>query len=307
MKKAKGLKKRWYMFRDLIGLHSKKYNYKNNYTKDLKIESFCEDYLNNIVFKAQKKDSDIMLKVFEKFPTKTWAPYGTERTFVCGVDAAPGVTETTLTLLYDELKNNPKNKKILSLGCGLRDGLKFLEFIGYDTFGVDFDVPKDKQTDKLKWHNLNTTDDLPFDEGFFDVVLCQEVIEHIENPWLLFRKVKRILKKGGIFLFTTPNINCREARLKFASNIYGYNIHFNPDMTWYHINPLPFFELKHIISYNNFSIKTISGNMDYFIEYMVNDNDGEFVNVLNRNDVCHYLLINNDNEIKPYIPKPTFR
>lgn len=32
MKKLKGLRKRWYMFRDLIGLHSKKYNYKNNYT-----------------------------------------------------------------------------------------------------------------------------------------------------------------------------------------------------------------------------------------------------------------------------------
>ena len=29
MKKAKGLKKRWYMLRDLVGLGSKKYNYKN--------------------------------------------------------------------------------------------------------------------------------------------------------------------------------------------------------------------------------------------------------------------------------------
>ena len=46
--------------------------------------------------------------------------------------------------------------------------------------------------------------------------------------------------------------------------------------------------------------------MDYFIEYNENDEDGEFVNVLNRNDVCHYLLINNDNEVKIYIPKPTF-
>ena len=112
MKQARGLKKRWYMLRDLIGLHSKKYNYKNNYTKDLKVEKSCEEYLDNIAFKAQKKDSDIMLKVFEKFPTKTWTPYGTERTFVCGVDAAPGVMETTLTLLANELKNNPNNKSM---------------------------------------------------------------------------------------------------------------------------------------------------------------------------------------------------
>jgi hypothetical protein len=34
MKKATGLKKRWYMLRDLIGLSRKQYNYKNDYMKD---------------------------------------------------------------------------------------------------------------------------------------------------------------------------------------------------------------------------------------------------------------------------------
>jgi maltose O-acetyltransferase len=34
VKKAKGLKKRWYMLRDFFGISSKNYNYKNNYTKN---------------------------------------------------------------------------------------------------------------------------------------------------------------------------------------------------------------------------------------------------------------------------------
>ena len=29
----KGLRKRWYMLRDLLGIPSKKYNYKNNYSE----------------------------------------------------------------------------------------------------------------------------------------------------------------------------------------------------------------------------------------------------------------------------------
>lgn len=33
MKKLHGLRKRWYMLRDLFGIPNKKYNYKNNYTK----------------------------------------------------------------------------------------------------------------------------------------------------------------------------------------------------------------------------------------------------------------------------------
>ena len=47
MKKVKGLMKRWYMLRDLIGLHSKNYNYKNNYTKnDISLSGGVTAFLN---------------------------------------------------------------------------------------------------------------------------------------------------------------------------------------------------------------------------------------------------------------------
>lgn len=306
MKKLHGLKKRWYMLRDLIGLPSKKYNYKNNYTKG----SFQLDpSLEIISFKAHKPDSKITSKMFEVFKTKTYTLYGKERKFLSGVDAAPGVTETTMSILDKIIRELPDHNvnatpRLLSIGCGLRDGLKMFNFIGYDAYGVDFDVPKNSQNKNLKWHNLNDQENLPFEEDFFDIVVCQEVIEHIENPWLLFRKVKRVLKNNGIFILTTPNINCNISRKIYANSLDGWTIHFNPDMIWYHINPLPFFEINHIISYYNFSLTELSGNMEYFIEYKEENN---IANIINRNDVLHYVLRKTDNKNDIYIPKPTYK
>ena len=310
MKKLKGLRKRWYMLRDLLGIPSKKYNYKNNYTKLNKQEIQIEenkniDFLEKITFLKHKDDSDIIKEFYKNFDTSTWNFYGKDRKFLKGVDAAPGVTEQTLTQLYNILQKDKNKNKILSIGCGMRNGLKFLEFLGFDAYGIDFDVPQDKQTEKLKFHNLNENDFLPFKDQMFDVILCQEVIEHIENPWLLFRKVKKVLKKDGIFLLTTPNVNCKEAREIYYKNLDGYTIHFNKDMTWYHINPLHYFELKHIINYYNFDILNITGNRDYYVEYEEPSDDWN--NVVNRNDVIHFILKNNDNETPLYIPKPTYR
>ena len=302
MKKAKGLRKRWYMLRDLLGLPSKKYNYKNNY-----IKGFEENPLDklNITFIKHKDDTEIVKELHKNFNTGTWKFYKKERKFLHGCDAAQGVTEQTLSQLYEILQKDKTKNKILSVGCGMRNGLKFLEFLGFDAYGIDFDVPQDQQTEKLKFHNLNENEFLPFEDQMFDVVLCQEVIEHIENPWLLFRKVKKVLKKDGIFLLTTPNVNCKDAREIYYRNLDGYTIHFNKDMTWYHINPLHYFELKHLINYYNFDILKITGNKDYYVEYKESADD--YDNIINRNDVIHFILKNNDNETPLYIPKPTYR
>jgi len=38
----------------------------------------------------------------------------------------------------------------------------------------------------------------------FDVVLCLEILEHLQNPLLFMQGVKEILKPGGIIFMSTP-------------------------------------------------------------------------------------------------------
>lgn len=46
---------------------------------------------------------------------------------------------------------------------------------------------------------------LPCRDGFSDVVVATAVLEHVNEPGLMVREIKRILKPGGIAIITTPD------------------------------------------------------------------------------------------------------
>ena len=45
---------------------------------------------------------------------------------------------------------------------------------------------------------------LTFSNDSFDLVITQDVFEHIENPERAFLEIKRVLKPGGYHIFTVP-------------------------------------------------------------------------------------------------------
>ncbi len=61
-----------------------------------------------------------------------------------------------------------------------------------------FDIPI---TTKLG----NASEGIPTETHSATVVVCSEVLEHIPEPSTLIQEVHRILKPGGIGIFTTPN------------------------------------------------------------------------------------------------------
>jgi len=69
-------------------------------------------------------------------------------------------------------------------------------------------------------------DPFPYPDGHFSTVLCGELIEHLfQDPMHLMREVNRILKPGGHFVLTTPNV----AALRGISAILqGYHPGFFP-------------------------------------------------------------------------------
>jgi SAM-dependent methyltransferase len=46
---------------------------------------------------------------------------------------------------------------------------------------------------------------VPLPDQSFDVVLSDFVLEHVTEPALFLREVRRLLKPGGLFVFRTPN------------------------------------------------------------------------------------------------------
>lgn len=49
-------------------------------------------------------------------------------------------------------------------------------------------------------------DQLPLPEGTADVVICNQVYEHVAHPAVLIRNIHRVLKPGGVCYFAGPNL-----------------------------------------------------------------------------------------------------
>lgn len=176
--------------------------------------------------------------------------------------AVPGTIETSLILLGDRLKTSNGNNRLLNLGGGTGQISKILTEIGFDVVSVDIEL-KDDDPKNVKF-DLNSEHELPFEPEYFDFIFCQEVIEHIENPWKLFRNMRRVLKSKGLLLLTTPNIQSNYSKKIFDKD--GYFHWFTPDCFGYHVNPLPLWEIELIAERNAFIVKTVKGNGEYYFK-----------------------------------------
>lgn len=108
------------------------------------------------------------------------------------------------------LKYVKKAKRILDIGCGDGYLTSLLAPLCGQVIGIDYDLTGIKIAfDKLK--NVSTLlliradcYNLPFKNEYFDFVVLSDVIEHLKNPEVCLKEIKRILSSDGMFLLTTP-------------------------------------------------------------------------------------------------------
>ncbi|MEN4006026.1 MAG: class I SAM-dependent methyltransferase [Methanobacteriaceae archaeon] len=100
----------------------------------------------------------------------------------------------------------------------------------------------------------------PFEDGSFDVVLFLDVIEHLHNsPKKVLKEIRRVLKKNGITILTTPNLGTLKNRLF----VLGGRSNYTDLSYWYHHGD-PFFghvreytprEVKDMLAWEGFSVR----------------------------------------------------
>lgn len=106
-----------------------------------------------------------------------------------------------------ELLGNVKGKKILDFGCGTGIYAKLLTSKGAKVKGFDIspEMIKIAKTENPKLDlKIGTGNKIPFDEKF-DIVLASLVVHYFSDWNKMLREIKRVLKKGGIFVFSTGN------------------------------------------------------------------------------------------------------
>lgn len=104
---------------------------------------------------------------------------------------------------------NPKRKTIYDIGCGNGYMARNLTRKGAMVFASDISGELIKEAKKkskklnIRYAVHDATDFTSYHSNYFDVAIMNMVIHYIKDLEKLFKGISRILKKNGIFVFST--------------------------------------------------------------------------------------------------------
>lgn len=124
--------------------------------------------------------------------------------------------------------------KVLDYGCGSGGSLLEIEALGAEAYGIETDPNVQQVIDKLGLRiHIGTLDDAPFTDTLFDLIVLNQVLEHIPHPERLLEKLRIRLKPGGKLVLSLPNADsifaCFFKRTWINWHIPYHLHHFNPD------------------------------------------------------------------------------
>lgn len=127
-------------------------------------------------------------------------------------------------VVKDAAGNKP-GLKVLDYGCGVGTLSLYLASKNNQVVGVDISRRAIKMANNSArmtgWSNFtkfSTTRSKKLDStrNTYDLILCLEVLEHVENDRELLMSLSKLLKKTGVLIVSCPSLNAPLYRLGFA-------------------------------------------------------------------------------------------
>jgi SAM-dependent methyltransferase len=194
------------------------------------------------------------------------------------VNNVTGYMKIIVHTVSDFFGGDVSNRKILDMPAGngwVSDALMAMGAIM---------VPADFNDERPDFTPVNMESPLPFADGEFDCAVCAEGIEHILRPEALFSELARVLKKGGLLIVTTPNVQNFFSRYQLACTGYLYQFHpfhvVPPEKDELidrgHINPVFYTQLRYFSELHGLKVLMPDGDkykrivaLPFFLPFLV--------------------------------------
>ncbi|MCB8968684.1 MAG: class I SAM-dependent methyltransferase [Ardenticatenaceae bacterium] len=121
------------------------------------------------------------------------------------------------------IQHRPQPGHLLDVGCATGSFLWAMQQRGWQVKGVEpiKHAAVQAQQDFGLEVFVGLLQEAAYPEATFDVVTLWDVLEHVADAQATLQEVHRILKPGGLLVFSVPNPSCIEARL-FGRNWVGW-------------------------------------------------------------------------------------
>jgi SAM-dependent methyltransferase len=192
------------------------------------------------------------------------------------VDFAAIKREADLVLLPDAAATRHRNgtdnqghylvkpgQRVLDIGCGACVSLLEIRNLGGEAYGIETDPNVRAIADHfgLTAH-IGSIHDNPFPGVEFDLIVLNQVIEHVPDPVALLKLVRGRLKPGGKVVLGTPNsgsLNKMISGRKWLNWHIPYHLH--------HYNKKSFARIAEQAGYDVVSIRTITPNLWTILQF----------------------------------------
>jgi SAM-dependent methyltransferase len=95
------------------------------------------------------------------------------------------------------------DSNILDWGCGDGSFIRLLRNFGWHCFGIDA-YKKDLNDPQISSTTIEKAD---FPNGYFDIITCFHVLEHLAAPVTSVKHALMLLKIGGLIIIEVPNLD----------------------------------------------------------------------------------------------------
>ncbi|KKL11790.1 hypothetical protein LCGC14_2542250 [marine sediment metagenome] len=109
--------------------------------------------------------------------------------------------------ILDFIEKFKNSGTILDIGCGLGILLSLAKRRKWDEYGIEISKYASKfAKDNLNLNVINSSNLDNYPDNFFDVIVVNHVLEHIENPLIILGHIYKKINKDGILFVGVPNI-----------------------------------------------------------------------------------------------------
>ncbi len=124
-----------------------------------------------------------------------------------------------------------KNDLVLDLGCNsgqisIKIAKKVKRVIGLEINEILVkraqEETRQKEIKNVEFLQRDANKKLPFENNYFDKVICSDVLEHLHKRDFALSEIKRVLKSRGILFLVTDNPNTSWKRLQKSQGLFYY-------------------------------------------------------------------------------------
>jgi SAM-dependent methyltransferase len=123
--------------------------------------------------------------------------------------------EKTFERRLEKIEKLAAPGRVLDLGCAFGFFLSVAQGRGWDAYGVDLSPSACRHArEQLGVQVIDgTLRDVGFDDAFFDVVVMNDVFEHLPDPSAELVEVHRVLRAGGYLFIVTQDVSSAIVRV----------------------------------------------------------------------------------------------